>query len=143
MDVVVTSFAAYDYNKWYREHQAKDLIEFISKSTADHLILAGDFKVDLRDNEYTLKTVMRVLHNTMGDELLFNPYFTTLGNHENTYSKRSKKGVIHDYIFHKNQGLSLQNIKILNLLTKTEELSFSNHQALSAKFYLHRNPIVQ
>ena len=136
VDVMVTSLASIDYNHWYREHQTADLIKFISHSSADHLILAGDFNVDPRDNEETYKTVQSVLKDAMGDEKYLDPKFATLGNSENTYTEKGDHPFVYDYIFYKDQGVTVNSFDVLNLRTEKEEISLSDHQALSAKFTL-------
>jgi len=136
VDVVVTSLASIDYNYWYREHQTSDLLKFITHSTADHLIVAGDFNVDSRDNEDTFDMVKGALTNAMSDEQLLDPSYATLGNKDNTYTDKGQNAVVYDYIWYKNQDITLEEFQVLNLKTPREEISLSDHQALSAKFTL-------
>ena len=106
---------------------------------ADHLILAGDFNVDPRDNENTLGSVAAGLANTLTDAEASDPNFVTLGNKENTYTERGQAGKIYDYIwFRSGATTSLESFQVMNLRTKKEELSFSDHMAQSAKFTLTR-----
>ena len=106
---------------------------------ADHLILAGDFNVDPRDNEDTLKTVAAALTNTLTDAEAVDPSFVTLGNKNNTYTEHGQAGKIYDYIWYRpGGGTTLESFTLMNLRTKKEELSFSDHQAQSAKFTLTR-----
>lgn len=140
--VVVTSLASIDYNYWYREHQVAELVTFLSDTVvkaADHLILAGDFNVDPRDNEDTLKTVAAALTNTLTDAEASDPSFVTLGNKANTYTEHGQAGKIYDYIWFRPGGdTSLESFTLMNLKTTREELSLSDHQAQSAKFTLTR-----
>ena len=138
VDVIVTSLASIDYNYWYREHQTADLLKFITHSSADHLIVAGDFNVDSRDNEDTYKSISAVLTNAMAADKLVDPNYATLGNKANTYTDKGQNAVVYDYIWYKNQGVSVKEFKVLNLKTQKEEISFSDHQALSAKFELSK-----
>jgi len=137
VDVVVTSLASIDYNYWYREHQTSDLLKFITHSTANHLIVAGDFNVDSRDNEDTFKLVKNTLTNVLSDDQLLDPSYATLGNKDNTYTDKGQNAVVYDYIWYKNQDITLEEFKVLNLKTPKEEISLSDHQALSAKFKLN------
>ena len=106
---------------------------------ADHLILAGDFNVDPRDNEDTLKTVAAALTNTLTDAEASDPSFVTLGNKVNTYTEHGQAGKIYDYIwFRPGGGTSLESYTLMDLRTKKGELSFSDHMAQSAKFTLNR-----
>ena len=106
---------------------------------ADHLILAGDFNVDPRDNEDTLKSVGAALSNTLTDAEAVDPSFVTLGNKANTYTEHGQAGKIYDYIwFRPGGGTSLESYTLMDLRTKKEELSFSDHMAQSAKFTLNR-----
>lgn len=126
----------------YREHQVAELVTFLSDTVvkaADHLILAGDFNVDPRDNEDTLKTVAAALTNTLTDAEAVDPSFVTLGNKNNTYTEHGQAGKIYDYIWYRpGGGTTLESFTLMNLRTKKEELSFSDHQAQSAKFTLTR-----
>jgi len=139
--VIVTSLASIDYNYWYRESQVKELVNFFEHSTvkaADHLIVAGDFNVDPRDNEKTYKAMKAVLKNAMKDDSCLDPQTATLGNPVNTYTEKGDHGVCYDYIWYRDSGVTLNDFKVLNLITQKEEISVSDHQALSAKFTLSK-----
>lgn len=60
-----------------------ELVTYLSDTVvkaADHLILAGDFNVDPRDNEDTLKSVRAALTtNTQSDAEAVDPSFVTWG----------------------------------------------------------------
>lgn len=142
--VVVTSLASIDYNYWYREHQAADLMQFLRHSTvlaADHLIVAGDFNVDPRDNEDTYKSIHAdgLLTNANPHPEDCDSKSSTLGNPRNTYTEKGQKPVVYDYIWYKPAGTTLNEFKVLNLITQKEEISLSDHQALSAKFTLTKS----
>jgi len=142
VDVVLTSLASLDYNTWYRTRQMSDLIRFLSHSKADHLIVAGDFNVDPRDSEDTYKTITSTLTDAFEEfykkdpSKFTDPAFSTLGNPGNTYTDKTQGPIIYDYIFYKNKGITLNDYKVLNLKSRKEEISLSDHQALSAKFTL-------
>ena len=72
----------------------------------------------------------------MGDEKYLDPKFATLGNSENTYTEKGDHPFVYDYIFYKDQGVTVNSFDVLNLRTEKEEISLSDHQALSAKFTL-------
>ena len=140
VDVLLTSLASLDYNTWYRNSQTNDLTNFIARFDANPLILAGDFNVDPRDTEDTYKTLTSTMTDAFEEfykkdpSRYTDPAFATLGNPGNTYTDKSAGAVVYDYIFYKNKGVTLNNFEVLNLKTKNEELSLSDHQALSAKF---------
>jgi len=144
VDVILTSLATLNYNTWYRTSQTAQLIQLINHSDADHLIMAGDFNVDPRDKEDTYKTVTTTMVDAFEEfykndpAKLTDPNFATLGNPQNTYTDKDQQPVVYDYIFYKNKGVSLNDYKVLNLKTKKEELSLSDHQALSATFTLNK-----
>ena len=50
---------------------------------------------------------------------------------------KGQNAVVYDYIWYKNQDITLEEFKVLNLKTPKEEISLSDHQALSAKFKLN------
>ena len=145
VDVVLTSLASLDYNHWYRESQTAELIKLLNKSDADHIIMAGDLNVDPSDEETTYSAISSTLVDSFREfykndpSKLTDKNFATLGNPQNTYTEKDQSPVIYDYIFYKNQGITLTDFKVLNLKTKKEELSVSDHQALSAKFTLSKS----
>jgi len=145
VDVIVTSFASMSYNYWYRESQSKELLSIISKSTADHVIVAGDFNVDPRDNEDTYKTLKSELKDAVEEfykndsSKYLDPKLSTLGNAHNTYSSKSTHPVIYDYIWYKpGSGITVVDFQVPILRTKREEISLSNHEAVTAKFQLSK-----
>jgi len=145
VDVIVTSFASMSYNYWYRESQSKELLSIISKSTADHVIVAGDFNVDPRDNEDTYKTLKSELKDAVEEfykndsSKYLDPKLSTLGNAHNTYSSKSTHPVIYDYIWYKpGNGITVVDFHVPILRTKREEISLSNHEAVTAKFQLSK-----
>ena len=145
VDVVLTSLASLDYNHWYRESQTAELLKLLNHSEAGHLIMAGDLNVDPSDHERTYNAVSSTLVDSFREfykddpSKLTDKNFSTLGNPENTYTEKDQSAVIYDYIFYKDKGIALTDFKVLNLKTKKEELSVSDHQALSAKFTLTKS----
>ena len=109
--------------------------------TADHLIVAGDFNVDPRDNEDTYKSIHAdgLLTNANPHPEDCDSKSSTLGNPRNTYTEKGQKPVVYDYIWYKQAGTTLNEFKVLNLITEKEEISLSDHQALSAKFTLTKS----
>ena len=144
VDVVLTSLASLDYNHWYRDSQTAQLIKLLDQSDADHLILVGDLNVDPSDHERTYNAISSTLVDSFKEFYKNDPSkytdknFSTLGNPGNTYTEKDQSAVIYDYIFYKNKGIALTDFKVLNLKTKKEELSVSDHQVLSAKFTLSK-----
>ena len=109
--------------------------------SADHLIVAGDFNVDPRDNEDTYKSIHAdgLLTNANPHPEDCDSKSSTLGNPRNTYTEKGQKPVVYDYIWYKPAGTTLTEFKVLNLITEKEEISLSDHQALSAKFTLTKS----
>jgi len=145
IDVVVTSLASIDYNYWYRESQSKQLVEIVSKSDANHVIVAGDFNVDPRDNENTYKTLKSMLTDTVeqfyeNDPTKYlDPKLSTFGNAHNTYSSKGQHPVVYDYIWYLlKDGIKLTDFKVPILRTQKEELSLSDHEAVTAKFQVSK-----
>jgi len=129
--------ASLEYNSYYRQRQAHELIKFVQKSKANDVIVGGDFNVDPRDMEDTLYFVKNVLQNALSDSQFLDAQYATLGNIDNTYTKQDQKPVVYDYIWYKNnKDTSIKRVEVLNLKTSKEKKSFSNHQALSVKFDL-------
>jgi len=147
VDVFVTSLASIDYNYWYRESQAKELLSIVAKSDADHIIVAGDFNVDPRDNEDTYKTLKSELTDAVEEfykndpAKYLDPKLSTFGNAHNTYSSKGQHPVVYDYIWCKpnnGNGITVADFQVPILRTKREEISFSDHEAVTAKFQLSK-----
>ena len=89
---------------FYRESQVSELVRFIRKSTADFVILGGDFNTDrMNETEATFPMVEGTMVNSMLD--YFGDHWrdevrATYGNKKNTYS-RNYKPAVYDNIFHK------------------------------------------
>jgi len=147
VDVIVTSLASIDYNYWYRESQAKDLVNMIKQSDADHVIVAGDFNVDPRDNEDTYKSLKTELTDAVEEfykndaTKYLDPSLSTLGNSRNTYSDKGQHPVMYDYIWYKpkqDNAMSVLDFQVPILRTRREEISFSDHEAVTAKLQLSK-----
>eukprot|EP00092_Neocalanus_flemingeri_P078714 GFUD01097960.1.p1 GENE.GFUD01097960.1~~GFUD01097960.1.p1 ORF type:complete len:369 (+),score=63.63 GFUD01097960.1:213-1319(+) len=145
VDVIVTALASIDYNYWYRESQAKDVVGLVTKSDADHVIVAGDFNVDPRDNENTYKTLKSELTDAVEEfykndsSKYLDPALSTFGNVKNTYSSKEQHPVAYDYIWYRaSNGITVADFQVPILRTEREEISFSDHEAVTAKFQLSK-----
>jgi len=146
VDVFVTSLASNDYNYWYRERQAKQLIELVSQSTAQYVIVGGDFNVDPRDGEETYKTVKNSLTDSIeefykGDKSKYlDPSLSTLGNPQNTYTSKGEHPVLYDYIWYKarqDKSITITDFQVPILkTTSVASVSLSSHEAVVAKLSL-------
>ena len=142
VDLLIASLASIDYNTWYREHQVAELLKFVTNCSAQHVILAATLNVDPRAEETTYKAV----HTAMTDALeeFYNndptkylaPSLATLGNSNNAYTEKGDTPVVYDYIWYVKHNTQLTDYSVLDLRTKREELSFSNHMAITASFAL-------
>ena len=110
VDVFVTHTISEDDNYQIREHQADELLDQITNSKADFVILGGDFNASpLMDNvDKTYHKVKEVMTDAFQEIMAnFNAWlkdeFATYANPRNTYTggKDNLKPVIYDYIFHK------------------------------------------
>jgi len=140
VDLFVTSLASMDYNYWYREHQANQLLEVLARSTADCLVLGGDFNVDPRDGEDTYKTLKGELTDSVEEFYkadpgkVLDPSLATLGNPANTYTSKGAHPVIYDYIWYRGAGagLAVADYQVPLLTTGGErDVSLSSHEAVS------------
>jgi len=146
VDVFVTSLASNDYNYWYRERQAKQLMELVSQSTAQYIIVGGDFNVDPRDGEETYKTVEKMLTDSIeefykGDKTKYlDPSLSTLGNPQNTYTSKGEHPVLYDYIWYKakqDKSITITDFQVPILKTTGDKIvSLSSHEAVVAKLSL-------
>lgn len=148
VDVFLTHTCASDYNSWYRQTQAKQLVNIIQKSDADFVILGGDFNADpvVNKDETTLSDIQEVMVSAI--EEFFKKVTSwlvkdkaTYGNPLNSYSSIYNP-VHYDYIFHKaNQGHKIWTNFFDIPIFKTpksydEEVSFSDHEAVTAHLYM-------
>jgi len=162
VDFYVTHTCASDYNYYYRQRQVKELVKFVEKSTADFVILGGDFNVDphVNANETTYHDVSKLMTNSMEEffkvitEWLV-PKRSTYANPRNTYSANLQGPVLYDYIFHKGNGnnsiwtnffdvpflkwAKFGNNKTEGGLGASKEMSFSDHEAVTASLLLWKN----
>lgn len=146
VDVYVTSLASMDYNYWYREHQAAQLVSLLAKSDADYLVLAGDFNVDPRDGEATYKSFKGELTDSVeefykGDKSKWlDPNLSTLGNPANSYTSKGAHPVIYDYVWYrsaKEKTISVANYQVPHLTTGGEkDVSLSSHEGVSVTLNL-------
>lgn len=140
VDLFVTSLASMDYNYWYREHQVKQLLEVVARSTADCLVLGGDLNVDPRDGEDTYKALKGELTDSVEEFYkddpgkVLDPSLSTLGNPANTYTSKGAHPVIYDYIWYRaaGAGVALADYQVPILTTGGErDVSLSSHEAVS------------
>jgi len=156
LDVFVTHTCASDYNYWYRQRQVKELVKFVKKSTADFVVLGGDFNVDPKAKETTFHDVKEIMINSI-EEFFKNieewliPRRATYANPQNTYSSQYKP-ILYDYIFHKamGNGIILTNffeipflktsktssVLRVNGTENSNEVSLSDHEAVTARLIL-------
>ena len=137
VDIYVTSLASNDYNYWYREHQAAQLVSLLDKSDADYLLLAGDLNVDPRDGEGTYKTFKGALTDSIEEfykedkSKWLDPALSTLGNPANTYTSKSSHPVIYDYVWYRPRGaekaISVASYQVIIATIKKERGCYSFH----------------
>jgi len=146
VDIYVTSLASMDYNYWYREHQAAQLVPLLAKSDADYLVLAGDFNVDPRDGEGTYKEFKGALTDSVEEYFKddkskwLDPNLSTLGNPANSYTSKGAHPVIYDYVWYrpsKEKTISVASYQVPHLTTGGEkDVSLSSHEGVSVTLSL-------
>jgi len=143
VDIFLTSTCAFDYNTYYRQIQAHEFADTVSKSTADFIIAGGDFNIDPRTSETTYSSVRRVLKDSrkeyLGIDHWLDPRLATYGNNKNSYS-HGESSLVYDYFWHKaRRGNSIKVKQFLVPILKTKQgHSFSNHEAVQATFVLNK-----
>jgi len=148
VDVFVTHTCASDYNYYYRQRQVKELVKIVNGSDADFVILGGDFNADPKrnGNETTITDIQEIMVNSINEffrtiETWLVPSRATYGNPSNTYSNKANP-VLYDYIFHTPRGNNMIwtnffEIPFLKARKNNEtEISFSDHEAVTANLYL-------
>eukprot|EP00090_Calanus_glacialis_P008884 TRINITY_DN17199_c0_g1_i1.p1 TRINITY_DN17199_c0_g1~~TRINITY_DN17199_c0_g1_i1.p1 ORF type:complete len:355 (-),score=52.60 TRINITY_DN17199_c0_g1_i1:396-1460(-) len=145
VDIFLTSTCAFDYNTYYRQIQAAEFADTVSKSTADFVIGAGDFNIDPRTSETTYTSVIKVLKDTRKEYLgqehwLKDPKMATYGNKANSYSYGASS-LVYDYFWHRaRHGHSVSVAQFSVPILKTRDgHSFSNHEAIQATFVLAKH----
>jgi len=150
VDIFVTHTCASDDNSEYRQKQVKELVAIVKESQADFVILGGDFNSDpvVNKNETTLKDITDIMVSSISEIFLklenwLIPTKATYGNPENTYSY-TYSPVHYDYIFHRANHGNMMWTSIFDIpLFKTKkdanhEVSFSDHEAVTAKLFLKK-----
>jgi endonuclease/exonuclease/phosphatase family metal-dependent hydrolase len=152
VDVFVTHTAAdpdpvHGYNNsYYRVRQVRELMKsYVSKSTADIVILGGDFNAHPDTDEYgmvrdyMINSVQEIFYRL--DEWLSSK-FATYGNAANTFSGGKYSPVIYDYIFHRsNQPNRTQSwtywfeLPLFQTPYQSSEISLSDHEAIISTIY--------
>jgi len=154
VDVFVTHTISEDDNYQIREHQADELLDQITNSKADFVILGGDFNASpLMDNvDKTYHKVKEVMTDAFQEIMAnFNAWlkdeFATYANPRNTYTggKDNLKPVIYDYIFHKKntpdigmiwaKWFYLPFLKAVNSYDNNT-ISLSDHEPVTSHLYL-------
>ena len=132
---------------------------YVSKSTADIVILGGDFNaepVEEKDSPYQMikehmtNCVQEIFYKL--DEWL-NAKFATYGNAKNTFTGGVQKPVTYDYIFHKTNNLNRTlawtnwfDLPFFRTTIKTadagnvsssvdDEISLSDHEGIESTIY--------
>lgn len=148
VDLFVTQTTAQDYNSYYREIQAREIVDqLVTSSGADFAILGGDLNVDPRrmsSEEQTYGILTANLSNAMLeffhslDECL-KPSRATYGNPTNTYSSGEQPQLFDYILYHNNNSSSIRTEKfdVVRLKGKI----YRNVKEMSA-FHLFSNSTV-
>lgn len=156
-DIFITHTAAdpdpsHGYNNsYYRDRQVKEIVEtYIRKSTADIVILGGDFNAEPETAPGSPYQLITQFMTNCVHELFYkfnkwmNESFATYGNKLNTFTGGVYKPVTYDYIFHrsnnKNRTQAWTNWFQLSFFSTwinnhQEEISLSDHQGIEATIY--------
>jgi len=143
-------------NAYYREHQVKELVQWVKESNADFVVLGGDFNTDPKDKETSYHDLKEAMISSM-EEFFINikewlcPNKATYGNPKNTYSYMYTP-VLYDYIWHKANRWNmvwtnffdvpfLRTLKHLvgDNVTTSKEVSFSDHEAVTSSLFLWKS----
>jgi len=160
VDVFVTHTVAAppagsDYNNtYYRVKQVRQLVdEFLKSSTADAIILGGDFNTG---PDFTPGTPYQILHEYMANcvediyyllRAWLGPQFATYANAHNTFSFGLQPPITYDYIFHRNQNKTKVHVWTnwfempffkVDLPGANETISFSDHEAVTSSLNIKR-----
>jgi len=149
VDVFLTHTCASDGNSYYRQKQAKQLVQALKRSEADFIILGGDFNADpvVNKDETTLNDINDLMVSSINEffhkiKNWLIPQKATYGNPSNTYSSQYNTPRHYDYIFHKANYHNNMWTHLFDIpLFKTEglqEVSFSDHEAVSAQLFLKK-----
>jgi len=151
VDVFVTHTISEDGNYEIRENQADELVDQVKKSTADFVILGGDFNASpMMDFDKTYNKVKEVMTDAFQEIMAninawLNDEFSTYANPRNTYTggKEDLKPVIYDYIFHKKNTDKVAMIwtkwfylPFLKAVNQNQTFSLSDHEAVTSHLYL-------
>ena len=142
-------------NNWRRVEQVEELMEkYVSRSTAQSVILTGDFNTaPIREPGEPYQIIRDKMTDCAEevyfkqDEWLSRAYYT-YGNDHNTYTRGALDAVTLDYMFHKTNSnrtaVWTNTFKLPHFKTtifrpgKKEEISFSDHEALETTIYMRR-----
>ena len=139
VDIFLTSLAASDYNKYYRQIQAEEFGEAARQSDADVVIAAGNMEIDPRTSETSYKSIRKGFSDSRQEYLVdrwFETKLATYGNAKNLYSSSSGP-LVYDHFFHKSESHKIKVEKYSVPILKTQDgRSFSNHEAVSITYKL-------
>jgi len=158
VDVYVTHTVAqppagHGYNNvYYRVQQVKQLVDdILKKSTADALILGGDFNTGPEFDQGTpYQIIQTYMRNSIEDiywklRAWLRPAWATYANERNTFSFGVEDPVIYDYIFHRNQNQTKVHLftnwfKMPWFTTPLgdKNISFSDHEAVTSSFTIKK-----
>jgi len=154
LDVYITHTVAappdghgYD-NKYYRVKQVHQLVdEILKESTADAIILGGDFNAGPEFEEDTpYQIIQSYMQNSIEDiywklRAWLQPKWATYANEQNTWSFGIGDPIIYDYIFHRNMNKSRVHIwtnwfemPFFKTAFNGKNISFSDHEAVTSSF---------
>lgn len=158
LDVYVTHTVAqppaghgYD-NVYYRIKQVTQLVEeILKKSTADAVILGGDFNAGPEFTEGTpYQIIQDYMQNTIEDiywqlKAWLRPEHATYANARNTFSAGVEDPVMFDYIFHRNQNRTKVHLftnwfkmPFFTTALGSKNISFSDHEAVTSSFVIKK-----
>jgi len=151
LDVFVTHTISEDSNAKKREGQADELLDQIKKSSADFIILGGDFNASpMMEGDKTYHKIKEVMTDAFQEIMAsikawLDPEYATFGHLRNTYTGGKKEPTIYDYIFHKRNTEEPAMIwtkwfflPFLNTIRSYDNstISLSDHEAVTSHIYL-------
>jgi len=151
LDVYVTHTISEESNIKIRETQADELLDQVKKSTADFIILGGDFNASpISEGDKTYHKIKELMTDAFQEIMAsikawLNPDYATFGHLRNTYTGGKRDPTIYDYIFHKKNTEDPSMIwtkwfflPFLNTIRSTDNstISLSDHEAVTSHIYL-------
>jgi len=151
LDIVVTHTISENSNAKVREGQADELLSHVKKSSADFIILGGDFNASpMMEGDKTYDKIKEVMTDAFQEIMAsikawLDPEYATFGHLRNTYTGGKKDPTIYDYIFHKRNTEEPAMIwtkwfflPFLNTIRSVDNstISLSDHEAVTSHLYL-------